>query len=66
MPRKINDEVPERGKRKKERKREKQGAAEERQSRRSKKKRTSLSGRLFLGVGRERASRRLVEQDVCL
>lgn len=50
-----------------ERKAEKQGVPGERQSGRSKKKRTSLSGRLFLEVGRERASRsRLVEWDVCL
>lgn len=68
MPWKINDGVPERKKgRKNERRTEKQGVAGERQSGRSKKKRTSLSGRLFLEVGRERASRpRLVERDVCL
>lgn len=57
-----------RGKKEKnERETEKQGVTGERQSGRSKKKRTSLSGRLFLQVGRERASRpRLVERDVCL
>lgn len=71
MPRKINGGVPEREKegKKTERKteREKQGVTGERQSGRSKKKRTSLSGRLFLEVGHERASRpRLVERDVCL
>jgi len=68
MPWKINDRVLERKNRRKTKgKREKQEVTEERQSGRSKKKRMSLSGRLFLEVGRERASRsRLVEQDVCL
>lgn len=70
MPRKINDGVPERKKKegeKREKEMKKQGLTGERQSGRSKKKRKSLSGRLFLEVGRERASRpRLVERDVCL
>lgn len=67
MPRKINGGVPEREKGEKREETEKQGVTGERQSGRSKKKRTSLSGRLFLQVGRERASRpRLVERDVCL
>lgn len=68
MPRKINDGVYQREERRKTKeKREKQEMAEERQSGRSKERWTNLSGQLFLGVGRERAShRRLVERDVCL
>lgn len=67
MPRKINDGVPGRGGKKGGKRNEKkQGVnGRRRQSGRSKKKRMSLSGRLFLEVGRERASR-LVERDVCL